>query len=291
MRYVVVHFHLFKNAGTSVDTVLEQCFGDRFGSVEGPTPDSTLYPRELWKFIAENPKYQYLTSHQATPPIPLDRTFTIIPLFFIRHPLDRIESIYLWHKRHAEENGLTETMAQVKSLKEYVTWHVHEYEGHLITNFHIDRLSGIRAFHTAGVILNPDAYDYEQTVQLLKTIPFGIVEQFDKSCELISAYLQQYFPDANLQPMRENASTKRKSTLEERLAHLKEQLGGTLYDEVVAANRYDLKLYAYALKIHNERVLALKQTNHAGTPAALPCGVQNMTPDPEGSGLPAEELP
>ena len=50
MRHVIVHYHIFKNAGSTVDSVLKNNFGDRCGSIEGRNPWDTLCPDDILKY-------------------------------------------------------------------------------------------------------------------------------------------------------------------------------------------------------------------------------------------------
>jgi hypothetical protein len=52
MRVVLVHYHLFKNAGTTMDAILARSFPDlAHGDIEGPEPWCTVTPQQLLTFV------------------------------------------------------------------------------------------------------------------------------------------------------------------------------------------------------------------------------------------------
>ena len=97
-RPVIVHFHLFKNAGTSVDRILQRNFGDRWIEIEGPN-NKKLTQDALIDFIRGNPQYDAISSHTAVVSVPQYDDIEIIPIFFYRHPIDRIRSAYDFERK------------------------------------------------------------------------------------------------------------------------------------------------------------------------------------------------
>jgi hypothetical protein len=45
MRHVVIHYHIFKNAGSTVDSILERNFDPSRQDGEGPTPYAVIHYR------------------------------------------------------------------------------------------------------------------------------------------------------------------------------------------------------------------------------------------------------
>ena len=99
MRFVVVHYHIFKNAGTSVERILEREFPGAFARLHGPTADSTLDAEDLGIFLQENPTIQAVTSHHLRYPAPSIRNAVIFDCCFLRHPLDRLDSLYSYYRK------------------------------------------------------------------------------------------------------------------------------------------------------------------------------------------------
>ncbi|TMK06653.1 MAG: hypothetical protein E6G72_16545, partial [Alphaproteobacteria bacterium] len=94
-RPIIIHYHFFKNAGTSVDAILQRNFGAGWTSREYP-PRST--PNAAREFLTANPQIAALSSHTLPLPPPDIPDAEILPILFIRHPLDRLKSAYLFER-------------------------------------------------------------------------------------------------------------------------------------------------------------------------------------------------
>ena len=99
-RNIVVHYHLFKNAGTSVDHLLRKNFSDKWHSFDGNSAGDIINTKELEGVIAAKAEMLAFSSHQIIPPLPVG-DFTVYPIVFLRDPIDRIKSAYLfeWKKQ------------------------------------------------------------------------------------------------------------------------------------------------------------------------------------------------
>src|ERR1700679_3803784 len=51
MRFVILHYHIFKNAGSTLEDILDHSFGDRFGSLETGVDGGLIANRELVQFL------------------------------------------------------------------------------------------------------------------------------------------------------------------------------------------------------------------------------------------------
>jgi hypothetical protein len=95
MRSIIIHYHLFKNAGTSVDSVLEKSFGASWRNFDNKNSSARFSPKEFEKINLEHPELKAFSSHQIVPPIPKG-SLRVYPIIFLRHPIDRIKSAYLF---------------------------------------------------------------------------------------------------------------------------------------------------------------------------------------------------
>ena len=86
-RPIIIHYHFFKNAGTSVDAILQRNFGAGWTSREYPARSTPNAARE---FLVANPQIAALSSHTLPLPPPDIPDAEILPILFIRHPLDRL---------------------------------------------------------------------------------------------------------------------------------------------------------------------------------------------------------
>lgn len=119
MRNVVIHYHIFKNAGSSIDKILLDNYGSAWAPFEGSTPTSLLSVRDLAEFVLSRPDIQAVSSHLARPPLP--RVVNAIPIVFLRDPIDRARSAYA-HERRAPSNVKSSEVAKNGSFRDYVNW-------------------------------------------------------------------------------------------------------------------------------------------------------------------------
>lgn len=247
MRHVIVHYHHFKNAGTSIDVALKENLGSGWRSIEGRDG-----PPDLAALIAQDPQVAAISSHTALLPLPRVPHVAIWPIFFLRHPLERILSVYDFEKK---QGSVTESsrFAGARSMSDYVRWRLERINDRAIRDFHVYRLSrgaGLRG----GV---PRTQELEAAQQLLAGLGFfGIVSRFEQSIGWLGNWLAQPFPHISLRAVRANVTNADRATIEERVALLRERLGEELFAELLAANEADLQLYDYALQLFSSRAVA-----------------------------------
>ena len=99
MRFVVVHYHIFKNAGSTVEQILEREFAGAFARLHGPTPDATIDGEDLAAFLQDHPSVRAVTSHHLRYPAPEIRNVVLFDCCFVRHPLDRLDSLYSYFQK------------------------------------------------------------------------------------------------------------------------------------------------------------------------------------------------
>ena len=227
---LVIHYHLFKNAGTSVDEALAQAFPGGWTQFD-PRPEESLSPQELADFAEANPQFLAISSHTAMVDLPaIDRN--VVPLILLRHPLDRVRSIYDFERlQNAETLGAQR--ARTSGIAEYVRWRVNRPGDHSITNFQTHRLSA------AGSGGEP----FSRALDALYRLPFvGLVEHFEPSLARFERLVRQLFPAASLEVHTANV-TAHIDSLADRVNELRERLGREAFEELAAANQDDLLLW------------------------------------------------
>jgi hypothetical protein len=55
MRHVIVHYHIFKNAGTTFAATLRRNFGRLYGDFDRSRYDARLTAKDLTLFLQEHP--------------------------------------------------------------------------------------------------------------------------------------------------------------------------------------------------------------------------------------------
>ncbi|MBX6745376.1 MAG: hypothetical protein IRY87_25370, partial [Acetobacteraceae bacterium] len=239
-RHIILHYHLFKNAGTSLDHALKAQFGSAWHEQEGPGPGWRA--SDIAAFLAANPGITVLSSHTALLPPPEVPNATIYPLIFVRHPLDRIRSIYDFESKQAADTEGARA-ARATDLKGYVTWRIARKGDRAIRNF--------QAYRFSLAVPTSEGTELQRALLALDRLGVvGVVERFDESLARIEAWLRPHFPELHLKPTRANVTQRAGLSMEERLESLRLELGDELYRELEAANQADLELYRAALARH-----------------------------------------
>jgi hypothetical protein len=247
LRTIIVHYHIFKNAGSSIDHILQRAFGERWTSLEGATATSLLGPHDLSTFLINRPEILAVSSHLLRPPAP--EGFNVLSIVLIRNPLDRAFSVYSQLRRNTAGGLLNEAVARQTSFSRFVLWCLNNKSrgGMVIADYQVIHLSSasFRREHIYKARATND--DLRETIGYLSNGPcFGTVDRFDATV----ARLREAAGVANLDipaaAVAENATTGRPHNLPERLSIAREQLGQALYDRYRLENELDYQLYEWA---------------------------------------------
>lgn len=231
-RKIIVHYHAFKTAGTSIDFILESHFGRRWIEWEAEAA-----PEALAEFVSSRRKLVALSSHIALTRLPSLPGTTFFPIVFLRHPIDRIPSVYRFYRKHSRHQEPAAEMARRSSLAEYIEWQLGF--NRLLSNFYTARLAYWKT--------TPEYQEQPQLDRALITLaelPFvGLTERFDQSVERLNAYLQPHFPGFQARPVRLNITRQGDASLDQRLADFRAAIGDPLYQRLLQENQDDLVLY------------------------------------------------
>lgn len=248
MRYIILHHHIFKNAGVSLEHCLMSSFGERWSSIEGNQPWSTISNDQLFRFINANPKLCAISSHQARVIRKPYSDYRVFPIIFIRHPLDRVGSCYEYER--AVNSDYHTSVAAQKGLKYYIDYCLEDVEQintAVIRNYQTLHLSrALEGVDDTRKVLAGDL-DLNESISFLDNLQaFGVVDEMGASLQLLNDWLTPYFPDIKLKPVVLNSSNRIGTTVDERITRLKEEVGGTRYRRIIENNLLDLSLYAFA---------------------------------------------
>lgn len=240
---ILIHYHIFKNAGTSVDASLKRSFGDRWSPYEGTHAHDVQTSDQLARFISQAPHLRAISSHLARPPLP---HANCLPIVFIRHPLLRAYSVYQFTRNDPSQPF--SKVAQDLGFPGYIHWVLKEEPGSIvIRDYQVVHLSD--ASWRCGHILEARAQenDLRQACRLLDQWGMaGVVEQFERSVDAYQARYAPLLPELQLWHNRENASEVKPTPIDDRLRQLGEMLGPALQRRFMAANALDLALYKHA---------------------------------------------
>ncbi|GLQ95657.1 hypothetical protein [Dyella mobilis] len=243
---VLIHYHIFKNAGSSVDASLQHSFGDRWGSFEGPHAHAIQSSAQLGQHLAANPQLIAISSHLARPPIPHPRC---LPMVFIRHPLLRAYSVYSFTRTDASQPY--SDVAQDLGFAEYIAWALRKEPGSIvIRDYQVVHLSDA-SWRTKHILdAEAGAADLDQACRLLTEWGVaGVVDQFELSIQVFQATYGPHLPGLDLHARWENATHRNPVAVDERVDQLRQMLGNGLYEDFMEANRLDLALHAHAQSV------------------------------------------
>jgi hypothetical protein len=247
-RNIIVHYHIFKNAGSSVDQLLKANFADKWLSYDTPDSGAVISTERLADLIADNPDKCAFSSHQIVPPLPqIDGK--VYPIVFVRDPIDRIRSAYLFEWK--KQLGLDEPKG---SLKEYVESKFVHRRRSAIEEFQTIRFSNT---DTAGFINSDSLEDselFENATGFIESLDFvGIVDRFDESCELLKNYLAPAYPDFAIKKVQANVLQDITVGIAQKRQQVRDEIGDDLYESVLERNALDDRLYQKACE-HFERL-------------------------------------
>lgn len=233
-RALILHMHLFKNAGTTLDWSLARAFGEAFCDHRD---DASMRgnPAFLAQFVGENPALEAISSHWLPLPIPQLDARIAYPVAFLRDPIERIASVYAFERQQAVDHPGTRR-ARTSTLAEYVRWRLEAGTGPVIRNYQMRMFSG--DYPGEG-----DEAQYEMALENLKLFPVvGLLEDYARSVVLLESALRPGFAEIDLawrpQNVRDPGDVR---TAQERRLAVEHELG-SLRDAVLEANRLDLAL-------------------------------------------------
>lgn len=255
-RPFIIHYHIFKNAGSTLDAMLERNFGNLWGNFEKKLPTDRIDVIELAKYIQANPKLIAVSSHHAMMPPPEILGVEVIPILFFRHPLDRIRSVYEFERRQGQHAGPVSKGAEHAarlSFVDYLRWRLDTTVNGVVHNHQTFWM-----IHHARYNRHPikDA-EFEQACARLKDLLFfGLVEQFDESIALLRDLLGEREISFATEYVARNQSENKASSLEARLVKMQTELGEAMWQELIARNQRDMGLYDLAMQEFNARLVA-----------------------------------
>ena len=251
-RIVVIHNHVFKNAGTTLDWALKRTFGNHF--VDHRDNDLMRQGADyLGPYLQENPNILALSTHHLVFPLPQLDNIELKQLMMFRHPIERVSSVY-----HFERNQIIDTPGTIHarklSLGDYITWRMRSDVGATIRNNHARKMLPPRKL---GQERLEESEMRTLKSHLLNLDMLGLVERFDESLVLFEEFLRRYFPKIDLSYVPQNIRQAEQSNLEGRLAKLKLEIGEDVFEMLEKNNEADLQLYRWAKLEFQGRVLAV----------------------------------
>ena len=250
MRQLLAHGHIFKNAGTTLDWSLQRSFGDGFLDHREDQRMREEGASLVLELLEQQPELKALSSHHLCWPLPASAEISISPVFMLRHPLARLQSVYQFEKRQEADTPGANKASQV-GFRDYTAWRMQEDVGRTVRNYQVSYLGGVRRSVRDRRINHQIMSLAMQTVteQLV-----GVVERYDESMVVFEYDLAEAFPGLDLSylPQNQTQSLSEQSpdtVIANTLAEL-----GDLQQEVLDKNALDMALYQLARQRLQERI-------------------------------------
>jgi sulfotransferase famil protein len=244
-KYIIVHNHIFKNAGSTIDWALKKNFGNDFMDHRDDESMRKGGMPYLKQYLLDNSHIKALSSHHLTLPLPYIENIALLHLMMLRHPIERVTSVYNYERKQSG-SALTPGSIHAKKLglKEYIIWRMKPEVGETIRNFHTVRSVPSKKLRKLYNITD----DAQFAIEGVRTTPLlGLVEKFDESMVMFENELSQYFPSIDLSYKMQNINQDKQTTQQERILKLQEEIGNEVYQLLLEKNEKDLMLYNFAM--------------------------------------------
>ena len=234
MRFVLLHYHFFKNAGTTIEEILAHSFG-HFARLDSSDSETTISNAALLDFLNKNPEIQAVSSHHINYPMPQARGYLFFDICVLRDPIDRLRSIYDYFRQKHFPGVALSDLAQKTSLGEFFA-ELTKQAPFLINDVQVNLVANGEWDHPPG------SDDLDRATRRILTASFlGVVDRFYPSLVTAEHALKPIFPTLNCAQPPANASAE-KASLPERLARVERACGPEVYAELRRLNALDYEL-------------------------------------------------
>jgi len=245
-RVVIIHCHIFKNTGATFDWSLKRIYGEDFfiHRDDKKMEEGAEYLRE---FLCKYMHIKALSSHHIRFPLPEIPNTKLLPAFILRHPIDRVGSIYLFEGKKDAQTRETIT-AKNMSFQEYVLWRMKSEGEEIIKNFQ----TRYCLEKQPEVISEKDFKIAQKRIE--ETSLLGVADYYDESMVLFEEALRPYYPNIDLSYIKEKVTREGEKGLEHRINTIFNALPLKAIDMLYINNYWDLKLYLEAKSIITNRI-------------------------------------
>ena len=238
-RPLCLHFHIFKNAGQTLQWISSKNFSKNTERMDTETPSGILPNKIFLGYLNRHPEVKFFSSHQIRFPTPESDKINFIPILFIRHPIDRIFSIYDFEKRRTDSNDKITQKAKSLTLNDFIKWNLEGKKNLTLINFQVQFLSDKKL----GSIVNED--DLILAVNRIKSCPvLGVVDRFDQSLVVAEEVLCHHFNEIDLSYVKQNISSNRKTDFIQRIEEEKSLVEENVMKNIEERNHLDFELYS-----------------------------------------------
>jgi len=257
MRHIILHGHIFKNAGTTLDWALQRNFGDGFLDHRDDNAMLSDGRSHLQQLVQGNPRLCAISSHHMTRDLPPLPGVTFLPVSLLRHPIARMRSVYDF-ERQQQASTPGAVAAKSNDFKAYVAWRMQPEVRRTLRNYQTLHLAGQHELASDEAISLQHFADALGNVSAVSLI--GVVERYDESMVVFEELLGRHFPHVDLSYIPQNVGVAGGKTGREYsatlVAGILDELGD-LQKKVIDENSFDLALYQAALQRLQSMIAAI----------------------------------
>ena len=235
-RFIVVHYHIFKNGGSTLESILEREFQGRFATLHGSHSDTSLDSADLLAFLSQHPDVSAISSHHLRHPKPVDRQAVFFDCCFLRHPLTRLQSYYNHFRRPGLDHPYS-AWARNATSREFIYRLIDEAPNQ-VSDVQVMQLAN------AGVFTRPaDDQDLDRATGIIRDMAIpGLVEMFDESLVVGEYFLHPAFPTLRMEHVPKNVSYTESAAPVESDEYWTNLWGRDLYETLLRMNELDIEL-------------------------------------------------
>jgi len=236
MRLVILHYHIFKNAGSTIEDILDHSFGERFANVDTPAGEGLISNADLVRFFDARPGLRAFSSHQIRHPLPEAPGYLFFDICFLRDPIDRIRSIYTYFRQRPNPADPLSDLANRATLGDFIAGMIQDFPL-FVKNVQVNLLA------CGGDSDEPEPRDLDlATERMLATSFLGLVDCFDQSAAAGAHALRRAFPELDCGRPAVNVSDGLRGTVASRTEKLRQACSPEVYEELLRLNSLDREL-------------------------------------------------
>ncbi|HEV8412031.1 MAG TPA: hypothetical protein VGQ49_00450 [Bryobacteraceae bacterium] len=230
VRFVLLHYHFFKNAGSTIEEILAHSFFENYARLDTEHFDGVVTQEDLISFLTRHPGMKAVSSHQFSYPVPQVPGYIFFDLCFLRDPLDRIRSMYDYFREKPVPGEPASDLASEQSMGGFIAGLV-EHHAYRVSNVQVNMLAN-------GIVNDPPAdADLVRAIQvMMKTSFLGVVDYFQESLIAGQYFLRPVFPNLALAQEPANVSSA------SRMETFQTACDPDVYAELVRLNALDSEL-------------------------------------------------
>jgi hypothetical protein len=236
MRLVILHYHIFKNAGSTIEDILDHSFGERFAKLDTPAGEALISNPELVRFFDARPDLRAFSSHQVRHPLPEAPGYLFFDICFLRDPIDRIRSIYTYFRRRPNPADPMSDLANRTALGDFIAGMIRDFPL-FVKNVQVNLLA------CGGDSDEPEPRNLDlATERMMATSFLGVVDCFDQSVAAGAHALRCAFPELDCDRPAVNVSDGLQGTVATRTENLRQACAPEVFEELLRLNSLDRQL-------------------------------------------------